>query len=43
MTDAYMTGEIQDTEDLEDFDPYDPTHLFWEQIKQLAAGASLLL
>jgi hypothetical protein len=21
--------------DLEDFDPYDPTHLFWEQIKQL--------
>jgi hypothetical protein len=22
-------------EDLEDFDPYDPTHLFWEQIKQL--------
>lgn len=22
-------------EALEDFDPYDPTHLFWEQIKQL--------
>ena len=22
-------------EDLEDFDPYDPTHLFWEQLKQL--------
>jgi signal transduction histidine kinase len=22
-------------EDLEDFDPYDPTHLFWDQIKQL--------
>ncbi len=21
--------------DLEDFDPYDPTHLFWDQIKQL--------
>jgi hypothetical protein len=21
--------------DLEDFDPYDPTHLFWNQIKQL--------
>lgn len=21
--------------DLEDFDPYDPTHLFWEQLKQL--------
>ena len=24
--------------DLEDFDPYDPTHLFWEQIKQLGFG-----
>jgi hypothetical protein len=22
-------------EQLEDFDPYDPTHLFWEQLKQL--------
>lgn len=22
-------------QDLEDFDPYDPTHLFWDQIKQL--------
>ncbi|MBD0325496.1 MAG: hypothetical protein ICV68_03650 [Pyrinomonadaceae bacterium] len=22
-------------ENLEDFDPYDPTHLFWEQLKQL--------
>jgi hypothetical protein len=22
-------------QDLEDFDPYDPTHLFWNQIKQL--------
>ena len=21
--------------DLEDFDPHDPTHLFWDQIKQL--------
>lgn len=21
--------------DMEDFDPYDPTHLFWDQIKQL--------
>ncbi len=20
---------------MEDFDPYDPTHLFWEQLKQL--------
>jgi hypothetical protein len=26
---------VQITEDLEDFDPYDPTHLFWDQIKQL--------
>ena len=25
----------QESEDLEDFDPYDPTHLFWEQLKQL--------
>jgi hypothetical protein len=24
-----------DLEDLEDFDPYDPTHLFWDQLKQL--------
>ena len=23
------------SQDLEDFDPYDPTHLFWDQIKQL--------
>lgn len=29
-------GEVTDTElNLEDFDPYDPTHLFWDQIKQL--------
>jgi hypothetical protein len=29
-------SEIIDSEvDLEDFDPYDPTHLFWDQIKQL--------
>jgi hypothetical protein len=28
--------EVTDTElNLEDFDPYDPTHLFWDQIKQL--------
>jgi hypothetical protein len=28
--------EAPDAElDLEDFDPYDPTHLFWDQIKQL--------
>jgi hypothetical protein len=30
--------EIADSEmelNLEDFDPYDPTHLFWDQIKQL--------
>ncbi len=26
---------VKDFEDLEDFDPYDPTHLFWEQLKQL--------
>jgi hypothetical protein len=26
---------VENFEDLEDFDPYDPTHLFWEQIKQL--------
>jgi Tfp pilus assembly protein PilZ len=25
----------QDFGDLEDFDPYDPTHLFWDQLKQL--------
>jgi hypothetical protein len=29
-----VTENIQDF-DLEDFDPYDPTHLFWDQIKQL--------
>jgi hypothetical protein len=29
-------AEAVDSEmDLEDFDPYDPTHLFWDQIKQL--------
>jgi hypothetical protein len=29
-------GEVTDMElNLEDFDPYDPTHLFWDQIKQL--------
>jgi hypothetical protein len=28
-------SSIAGFEDLEDFDPYDPTHLFWEQIKQL--------
>lgn len=27
-------GSVSD-QDLEDFDPYDPTHLFWDQIKQL--------
>jgi hypothetical protein len=26
---------VEGFEDLEDFDSYDPTHLFWEQIKQL--------
>jgi hypothetical protein len=29
-------GEASEAElNLEDFDPYDPTHLFWDQIKQL--------
>ena len=28
-------SQVEGFEDLEDFDPYDPTHLFWEQIKQL--------
>jgi hypothetical protein len=29
-------SEVTDLgQDLEDFDPYDPTHLFWDQIKQL--------
>ena len=33
---AKIEGESAiEAEDLEDFDPYDPTHLFWEQIKQL--------
>jgi hypothetical protein len=34
---ATQTDEpsVEGFEDLEDFDPYDPTHLFWEQIKQL--------
>lgn len=27
--------EVSQDIDLEDFDPYDPTHLFWDQIKQL--------
>lgn len=26
---------VEVLKDLEDFDPYDPTHLFWDQIKQL--------
>ncbi|MCA1568056.1 MAG: hypothetical protein LC803_20910 [Acidobacteria bacterium] len=28
-------SQFEGFESLEDFDPYDPTHLFWEQIKQL--------
>lgn len=28
-------NDIEPDLDLEDFDPYDPTHLFWDQIKQL--------
>lgn len=29
------TEPLQESDDLENFDPYDPTHLFWDQIKQL--------
>jgi hypothetical protein len=32
---AGATEEHSSDLDLEDFDPYDPTHLFWDQIKQL--------
>jgi hypothetical protein len=32
---APATEVIEAELDLEDFDPYDPTHLFWDQIKQL--------
>ena len=35
---ADEAGTLSDNaldQDLEDFDPYDPTHLFWDQIKQL--------
>ena len=32
---AGALGENDLEQDLEDFDPYDPTHLFWDQIKQL--------
>jgi hypothetical protein len=35
-TDEAGGGKVTETElNLEDFDPYDPTHLFWDQIKQL--------
>lgn len=35
-TDEARGDEATEAElDLEDFDPYDPTHLFWDQIKQL--------
>jgi hypothetical protein len=35
-TNEARLSESADLElDLEDFDPYDPTHLFWDQIKQL--------
>ena len=34
-TEAGETLEPEAAPDLEDFDPYDPTHLFWDQIKQL--------
>jgi hypothetical protein len=30
-----MREDLLKVSDLEDFDPYDPTHLFWDQIKQL--------
>lgn len=32
---ARALGDNDSDQDLEDFDPYDPTHLFWDQIKQL--------
>jgi hypothetical protein len=32
---AGAPGDSDLAQDLEDFDPYDPTHLFWDQIKQL--------
>jgi hypothetical protein len=32
---AGATEGADSGQDLEDFDPYDPTHLFWDQIKQL--------
>lgn len=32
---AGEVGENSPEMDLEDFDPYNPTHLFWDQIKQL--------
>jgi hypothetical protein len=34
-TEAATSTENNADFDLEDFDPYDPTHLFWDQIKQL--------
>jgi hypothetical protein len=35
QNEAGETSENSPEMDLEDFDPYDPTHLFWDQIKQL--------
>jgi hypothetical protein len=35
VVDDSASESALDLEDLEDFDPYDPTHLFWEQLKQL--------
>lgn len=36
ISEAQGGGEAPEAEmNLEDFDPYDPTHLFWDQIKQL--------
>lgn len=35
QNEAGDSSENSQETDLEDFDPYDPTHLFWDQIKQL--------
>lgn len=35
VVEAREPTEQTEVEKLEDFDPYDPTHLFWEQLKQL--------
>ena len=35
VVEAREPTDQTEVENLEDFDPYDPTHLFWEQLKQL--------